>query len=134
VDIFYKAIKRQKFECFLSENTRLPMMYMPDAIRATLELMEAPVEKLSVRTSYNIAGVNFTPKEIYTEILKHYPDFKITYRPDFRQTIADSWSDSIDDAIAQKDWGWQADYSLSTICKDMFRHLALKNYSISRLS
>ena len=129
VDIFYKAIKRESFKCFLSENTRLPMMYMPDAIRATLELMDTPAEQLSVRTSYNIAGVNFTPKEIYTEILKHYPDFKITYQPDFRQAIADSWSDSIDDAIAKKDWGWEANYNLSTICEDMFSHLTAKELS-----
>lgn len=123
VDIFHKAIKGGSFQCFLKKNTRLPMMYMPDAIRATLALMEAPSDELSIRTSYNITGVNFTPQEIYKEILKHYPDFKISYKPDFRQAIADSWSDSIDDSIAQNDWGWKADYDLSAICKDMIEHL-----------
>ena len=130
VDIFYKAIKGQNFECFLKENTRLPMMYMPDAIRATLELMEAPAEKLSIRTSYNISGVNFTPKEIYSAILKHYPNFKISYQPDFRQAIADSWSDSIDDSIAQNDWGWKAEYDLNALCEDMFRQLKNKESAL----
>lgn len=131
VDIFYKAMKGENFQCFLKENTRLPMMYMPDAIRATLELMEAPAGKLSIRTAYNIAAVNFTPQEIYSTILKHYPSFKIHYQPDFRQAIADSWSDSIDDSFAQNDWGWKAKYDLSAICEDMFKQLSKKEQTFT---
>src|SRR5690554_3991785 len=103
VDIFYRAKKTASYECFLSEGTNLPMMYMDDAIRATLELMDAPSEKISIRSSYNLAGVSFTPKEIATEIKKHIPDFTITYKPDFRQAIADSWPGSIDDSKARTD-------------------------------
>lgn len=124
VDIFHHAVKGDDYECFLRDDSCLSMMYMPDAIRATLELMEAPAEQLSVRTSYNIAGMSFTPKEIYEAISKHYPDFKITYQPDFRQAIADSWSDSVDDTVAQKDWGWKADYNLDTMVEDMLKHLS----------
>lgn len=123
VDIFHHAVKGSDYCCFLRENTRLPMMYMPDAIRATIELMEAPAKQLSIRTSYNLSGVNFTPKEIYEKISKHFPDFRITYQPDFRQKIADSWSESIDDSKAQQDWGWQAEYDLTSLCKDMIEHL-----------
>ncbi len=106
VDIFHQAIQHGKYESFLSENTRLPMMYMPDAIRATIELMEAPLDKIKIRSSYNLAGISFTPKQISDEIKKHISDFKITYSPDFRQSIADSWPTSINDTHAQKDWGW----------------------------
>ena len=123
VDIFHHAVKRQDYQCFLSQDTRLPMMYMSDAIRATLELMEAPADQISIRTSYNLSGMNFTPDEIYKEILKHYPDFKITYQPDFRQSIADSWSESVNDSEAQKDWGWKPNYDLASLCKDMIEHL-----------
>jgi len=123
VDIFYHAIKNENYLCFLHENTSLPMMYMPDAIRATIELMEAPVEKISIRTSYNLSGLSFTPKEIYEELLKYFPNFKITYQPDFRQAIADSWSESVDDSLAQQDWGWKAGYNLASLSKDMIEHL-----------
>ncbi|MGY8988470.1 MAG: NAD-dependent epimerase/dehydratase family protein, partial [Flavobacteriales bacterium] len=111
VDIFHQAIKHGKYESFLSENTGLPMMYMSDAIRATIELMESPIEKVKIRSSYNLAGVSFTPKEIAAEVSKHIPNFEISYNPDFRQTIADSWPSSIDDSHAQKDWGWELKYN-----------------------
>jgi nucleoside-diphosphate-sugar epimerase len=123
VEIFHEALEEKKYECFLKENTYLPMMYMHDAIRATLELMEAPAEKISVRTSYNISGVSFSPKEIAAEIKKHIPKFKISYKPDYRQAIADSWPQSIDDTVANKDWGWKAEYDLKKMTKDMLENL-----------
>src|ERR1041385_5527331 len=103
VHIFHEALKTNHYECFLSENTRLPMMYMPDAIRATIEIMEAPAEKIKIRGAYNLAGISFSPKQIAAEIEKKSPGFKITYKPDFRQQIADSWPASIDDSEARKD-------------------------------
>ncbi|HQW93040.1 MAG TPA: NAD-dependent epimerase/dehydratase family protein, partial [Ferruginibacter sp.] len=106
VEIFHEALEEKKYKCFLREDTYLPMMYMPDAIRATIELMEADASKISVRTSYNISGMSFSPKEIAAEIKKHIPDFSISYKPDYRQPIADSWPQSIDDTVARKDWGW----------------------------
>jgi nucleoside-diphosphate-sugar epimerase len=123
VDIFHQAIQHEKYESFLSENTGLPMMYMPDAIRATIELMEAPAEQVKIRSSYNLAGVSFTPKQIAEEVKKHIPDFKMTYNPDFRQTIADSWPSSIDDSYAQKDWGWELKYDLEKMTSDMMINL-----------
>ena len=123
IEIFYEALEEKKYECFLDENTYLPMMYMPDAIRATIELMEAPADKISVRTSYNISGMSFSPKEIGTEIKKHIPDFKISYKPDYRQAIANSWPQSIDDSVARKDWGWKEEYDLSAMTSDMFANL-----------
>ncbi len=125
VDIFHKAVQDQHFQCFLSENTRLPMMYMPDAVRATLELMEAPREQISVRTSYNLAAMNFTPKEIYQEIQKHLPQFTISYQPDFRQEIADSWTQSINDENARMDWKWKEEYNLPKMVADMIHHLKI---------
>ena len=119
VDIFHQAIQQEKYESFLSENTGLPMMYMPDAIRATIELMEAPAEQVKIRSSYNLAGISFTPKQLAAEVEKHIPDFKMTYNPDFRQAIADSWPSSIDDSYAQKDWGWELKYRFR---KNDFRH------------
>lgn len=126
VDIFHQAIKNRKYESFLAENTGLPMMYMPDAIRATIELMEAPAEKVKIRSSYNLAGVSFTPKQISDEIKKHISDFEITYNPDFRQAIADSWPSSIDDTHAQKDWGWRLEYNLEKMTSDMMKNLKNK--------
>lgn len=126
VDIFHQAIKNGKYESFLAENTGLPMMYMPDAIRATIELMEAPAEKVKIRSSYNLAGVSFTPKQISDEIKKHISDFEITYNPDFRQAIANSWPSSIDDTHAQKDWGWRLEYNLEKMTSDMMRNLKNK--------
>jgi nucleoside-diphosphate-sugar epimerase len=99
------------------------MMYMPDAIRATIELMEAPVEKITVRTSYNISGVSFSPKEIAAEIKKYLPQFTISYAPDYRQAIATSWPQSIDDSVARRDWGWKPDYNLAALTKDMIQNI-----------
>ena len=123
VEIYHKAVNQEDFECFLSENTMLPMMYMEDAINGTIDIMEAPAEKIKVRTSYNLSGMSFTPAEIYAEIQKHYPDFKMTYKPDFRQAIADSWTDSIDDSAARQDWNWQPKYDLAKMTEDMIKHL-----------
>lgn len=124
VDIFHKAVSGQPFECFLSENTRLPMMYMPDAIKATIGIMEAPSESVKIRSSYNISGFDFTPAELASEIQKHIPDFSISYRPDFRQAIADGWPGSINDEAARIDWGWKNEYSLGAMTSDMLSHLA----------
>ena len=123
VEIFHEALEEKKYECFLNEDTYLPMMYMPDAIRATIELMEAPAEKITVRTSYNLSGMSFSPKEIAAEIKKHIPDFSISYKPDYRQAIANSWPQSIDDTVARKDWGWKEEYDLPKMVEDMFDNL-----------
>ena len=123
VEIFYEALAEKKYQCFLQEDTYLPMMYMNDAINATINLMEAPAEKISIRTSYNVAGVSFSPKEIAAEITKHIPDFTISYKPDSRQKIANSWPQSIDDSVANKDWDWQPQYSLQRLTKDMLDNL-----------
>jgi len=123
IEIFHEALEEKKYECFLDENTYLPMMYMPDAIRATIELMEAPAAKISIRTSYNISGMSFSPKEIGAEVKKHIPDFTISYKPDYRQAIATSWPQSMDDSVARKDWGWKEEYDLSAMTKDMFDNL-----------
>ena len=124
VEIFYDAIQHKKYECFLQEDTYLPMMYMPDAIKATIELMEAPKEKISVRHSYNISSMSFSPKEIATEIQKIIPDFKITYKEDSRQNIANSWPKSIDDSVARRDWNWKHEYNLESMTKDMLLNLS----------
>ncbi len=124
VEIFHEAIEEKKYTCFLAEDTFLPMMYMPDAIRATLELMEAPADKISVRTSYNVSALSFSPKEIAAEIKKHIPDFEINYKPDYRQNIADSWPQSIDDSVARADWGWKHEYDLATMTTDMLKNLS----------
>jgi nucleoside-diphosphate-sugar epimerase len=126
VHIFYEAIKNGSYECFLSENTILPMMCMEDAIRATIELMHAPSDKITIRGSYNLAGLSFSPKQIAEEIKKHIPDFKITYKPDFRQQIADSWPKSIDDREARKHWGWKEKYDLPLLVKAMLENLKTK--------
>ena len=123
VEIFHEALEEKYYECFLKEDTYLPMMYMPDAIRATIELMEAPAEKISIRTSYNLAGMSFSPKEIAIEIKKHIPDFSISYKPDYRQQIANSWPQSIDDSVARQDWGWKHDYDLHKMVEDMMSHI-----------
>lgn len=129
VDIFYQAKKHGKYECFLSENTNLPMMYMDDAIRATLELMDAPADNVKVRSSYNIAGCSFTPAELSTEIQKYFPDFTISYKPDFRQDIADTWPDSIDDSHARNDWGWKEQFAVEPLVKVM-----IENVDISKIN
>jgi nucleoside-diphosphate-sugar epimerase len=123
VEIFHEALEEKKYESFLKEDTYLPMMYMPDAIRATLELMEAPASAIKIRTSYNISAISFSPREIAAEIRKHIPDFAISYKPDYRQIIADSWPQSIDDAVARKDWGWKHEYDLTKMTKDMLENL-----------
>ncbi|WP_224483669.1 NAD-dependent epimerase/dehydratase family protein [Robertkochia aurantiaca] len=123
VDIYRSALKGEVFECFLKENTYLPMMYMPDAIKATLELMQAPAADISIRSSYNVAALSFSPKEIAESIKKYHPDFEIRYKPDFRQDIADSWPDSIDDTTARLDWGWQPDYGLDAMTEDILKNL-----------
>src|SRR5580765_361087 len=112
IEIFYEALEHKKYKCFLKEDTYLPMMYMPDAIRATIELMEAPADKISIRTSYNVSGISFSPEEIGAEIKNHIPAFKMSYAPDYRQAIADSWPQSIDDSVARKDWNWNHEYDL----------------------
>lgn len=123
VEIFHEALENKKYTCFLREDTYLPMMYMPDAIRATIELMEAPAEKISVRTSYNLSSMSFSPKEIAGEIRKHIPEFRISYQPDYRQQIADSWPQSIDDSQARADWGWKHEYDLERMTADMLENL-----------
>ncbi len=128
VEIFHGAIEEKKYISFLGKDTYLPMMYMPDAIRATIELMEADSSRISVRTAYNIAGISFSPDEIGSEIRKHIPDFTMEYEPDYRQAIADSWPQSIDDSVARNDWGWQHEYNLEKIAADMLKNL--KNNSL----
>ena len=123
VDIFHQAIQHKKYESFLSKNTKLPMMYMADAIRATVDLMEVSIEQVKIRSSYNLAGISFTPQQISEEIKKHIPDFEITYKSDFRQAIADSWPSSIDDSYAKKDWGWELKYDLEKMTSDMIENL-----------
>ncbi|OYU81404.1 MAG: NAD-dependent epimerase [Flavobacterium sp. BFFFF1] len=124
VDIYHKALSQGKYECFLSAGTRMPMMYMDDAINATVKIMQAPVEQIKIHSSYNLAAMSFTPTEIAAEIKKHIPGFEITYAPDFRQKIADSWPASIDDQEARRDWGWTHQYDLETMTVDMLEHLA----------
>jgi nucleoside-diphosphate-sugar epimerase len=124
VEIYHKALSDKTYECFLSEETRLPMMYMDDAIRATVEIMQAPSENVKIRSSYNLAGVSFTPKEITAEIQKHIPEFTITYNPDFRQKIADSWPGSIDDSSARSDWSWKHEFDMELMTKEMLENLS----------
>ena len=124
VNIFHEALKKGTFQSFLSADTALPMMYMDDAIRATIELMDAPAYKLGIRSSYNLAGISFTPAQLAAEIQKHLPDFSITYADfDPRQAIADSWPQSIDDTAAQADWGWKMEYDLAAMTGDMLKNL-----------
>ena len=123
VDIYHKALKDGKYECFLSSATALPMMYMDDAIRATVEIMQAPNELIKIRSSYNLSGISFTPKEIADEIIKHIPNFTISYKPDFRQKIADSWPASIDDSFAREDWNWKHNYNLDSMTVEMLENL-----------
>ena len=124
VDIYYKAVESNKYTCFLSENTELPMMYMDDAIRATIGIMQANKEDIKIRSSYNLSAINFTPKEIAESIKKVQPGFEISYEPDFRQEIADSWPSSIDDSEARKDWGWKHEYDLEKMTKVMLENLS----------
>ncbi|VVC02561.1 L-arabinose 1-dehydrogenase (NAD(P)(+)) [Candidatus Bilamarchaeum dharawalense] len=123
VEIFYGALKEKKYTSFLKAGTYLPMMYMDDAVRATIELMEADPSKISIRTSYNITAISFAPEEIAAEIKKHIPEFSISYKDDFRQQIADSWPKSIDDSSARKDWAWKHTYGLAEMTSDMLKNL-----------
>jgi nucleoside-diphosphate-sugar epimerase len=123
VEIFHAALRDGRYSCFLAQEQALPMMYMPDALRATLELMEAPASAIKQRGSYNLAGVSFTPREIAAEIAKQLPVFEISYAPDFRQAIAASWPQRIDDSAAAQDWGWRLRYDLSAIVTDMLKEL-----------
>lgn len=124
VDIYFKAVEDKKYECFLSEKTRLPMMYMQDAVNATIQLMQADASKIKTRTSYNLAAISFTPEEIAIEIKKHIPEFEITYRTDFRQEIADSWPQVIDDSPARSDWNWNHKFDLSLMTEEMLKNLS----------
>jgi nucleoside-diphosphate-sugar epimerase len=123
VHIYHEALKNQSYECFLSAETTLPMMYMEDAIRATLNLMEAPAEQVKIRSAYNVAGISFNPEEIAASIRKHIPNFSISYKPDFRQSIADSWPQSINDAEAREHWGWKPNYDLDKMTQVMLENL-----------
>ena len=123
VEIFYRAIKNEKFNCFLKKDTSLPMMYMPDAVKATLEIMEADAYRITIRSSYNVAAISLSPAELYEAIKLTYPQFRIEYKPDFRQEIADTWPCSIDDSQARKDWGWNHDFDLNKMTEDMILNL-----------
>ncbi len=125
VDIFHKAVKHEKFNCFLKKDTMMPMMFMDDAIHATIMIMTAPEQNIRLRYGYNIAAFSFTPEDIYLEIKKYYPDFKIEYNPDFRQNIADSWVKSINDSKARKDWGWEPEYTFEQMVESMINHLRI---------
>jgi nucleoside-diphosphate-sugar epimerase len=123
VDIYFKAIQEKKYECFLKEDSYLPMMYMDDAVKATLDLMEAPAEKIKIRSSYNVSSMSFSPREIAASIQKQMPEFAISYKPDFRQAIADSWPKSIDDTAARKDWEWQHQFGLEEMTEEILKNL-----------
>ena len=124
VDIYFQATEKKSYECFLSENTRLPMMYMQDAVNATIQIMQADASAIKTRTSYNLAAISFTPKEMAAEIKKHIPAFEITYDVDFRQAIADSWPQVIDDSKARTDWNWNHEFDLSLMTADMLKNLS----------
>lgn len=126
VEIFYDAIKKKQYTCFVRENTVLPMMYMPDCTKAAVDLMEADVANIKHRTSYNVAAISFSAEELAREIKKHIPEFKCDYKPDFRQKIADSWPMSVDDSIARREWGWKPTYDLASMTKDMIEKLTKK--------
>ncbi len=126
VEIFYGAIKEKRYECFLKEDTYLPMMYMSDAIKATIKLMQASPEQLTVRSAYNLGGMSFSPKELAENIKKYIPEFEITYKPDFRQAIADTWPRSIDDSVARKDWGFNPEIDLDKMTRIMLKGVAQK--------
>jgi len=132
VAIFYEAIKNKKYTCFVKEETTLPMMYMPDCIKGTINLMEADISKLKHHCDFNMASMSFSAGELAAEIKKHIPEFEVEYKPDFRQAIADSWPQSIDDTAARKEWGWKPSYNLSSMTKDMLEKLQ-KRYDEGKL-
>ena len=126
VDIFYKAIQGEDYECFLNKDTYLPMMFMEDAVNATIDIMQMPADKVKIRSSYNLAAMSFSPEEIFNKIKETYPNFQISYKPDFRQAIADSWPQSIDDAEARNDWGWEHKFDLNRLVEIMLVNLEQK--------
>jgi nucleoside-diphosphate-sugar epimerase len=126
VDIYYQAVKTGHFECFVSKETKLPMMYMPDCIRATIELMEADFDKLKHHSNYNLAAISFTAEELYESVKKYMPELTVEYKPDFRQKIADSWPQSIDDSVARAEWGWKHEYDLDKMTVDMLKAIRAK--------
>ena len=134
VEIYHKAIIDKVYDCFLSEDTKLPMMFMDDAINATINIMQAPSENIKIRSSYNLAAISFTPKEIAATIKSYIPDFEIKYNPDFRQKIADSWPKSIDDTSARVDWNWEHNYNLELMTKEMISQLKKKYTSSEKVS
>lgn len=123
VEIYHKAITEGKYTSFLTEDSALPMMYMDDAIKATVQIMQAPQDQIKIRSSYNLSAMSFTPKEIALEIKKHFPNFELNYAPDFRQKIADSWPASIDDSSAREDWNWKNDFNLENMTVEMIKNL-----------
>jgi nucleoside-diphosphate-sugar epimerase len=123
VEIFYEAIKHQRYTCFLREDTVLPMMYMPDCIKATIDLMDADLSRLKHHADFNLAAMSFSPAELVAEIKKHIPEFTCEYKPDFRQAIADSWPRTIDDSAAREEWGWEPSYDLAAMTADMLEKL-----------
>lgn len=129
VEIYHKAITEGKYTSFLSEKSALPMMYMDDAIKATVQIMQAPESQIKIRSSYNLSAMSFTPEQIAAEIKKHYPDFEISYEPDFRQKIADSWPASIDDSAAREDWNWQNDFDIENMTAEMLHNLKAHIYN-----
>ncbi|RKZ28271.1 L-threonine 3-dehydrogenase, partial [bacterium] len=132
VEIFYKAVEEGKYTCFVDENTRLPMMYMPDCIKATIDLAEADFSKLKHHCDFNVAAMSFSAGELAESIKKYIPDFEVKYEPDYRQEIADSWPSSIDDSVAREEWGWQPEWDLDKMTKDMLEKLT-KRYREGRL-
>jgi len=129
IAIFHAALRGEPYDCFLSADTALPMIYMPDAIRATIELMKAPAEKIKIRSSYNVAGISFNPKEIAAEIQRHHPEFVVNFRPDHRQAIADTWPDSLDDSKASADWSWRLTNGLPEMVSDMLKNIVIEKNS-----
>lgn len=125
VEIFHEAVQNRQYESFLSKDTFLPMMYMRDALRATISLMNSEPDTITIRSSYNVASMSFSPQQLADEIIKHIPDFKITYKPDVRQQYADSWPKSIDDSFARKDWGWKPEFNITTMTEDMLQHIQM---------
>ena len=125
--IYYEAVKHGKYECFVEERTRLPMMYMPDCLKGTMDLMEAPFDKLKHHSDFNLGAMSFSAGELAAEIKKHVPGFEVVYKPDFRQAIADSWPSSVDDSCARQEWGWKPSYDLSAMTKDMIERLRARH-------
>ena len=132
VEMFYYAVRGEKYTCFVREDTVLPMMYMPDCIKSAIQLMEADFSKLKHHTNFNVTAMSFSAKELEEEIKKHIPDFSCEYKPDFRQEIAESWPRTIDDSCAREEWGWKPDYDLKRMVKDMIEKLT-KKYEEGRL-